>query len=127
MKANELRIGNLIHYIVDDDICVNKVDCQDIKYAYENNVVFNINHKPIELTEEWLVKLGFEIYGSTAYKTVKDYDFEFLKISNILTIMPPDGFSRGHEIDFPCAYLHQLQNLYFALTGEEIEIKQIQL
>jgi hypothetical protein len=27
-----------------------------------------------------------------------------------------------YENELPCEYLHQLQNLYFALTGEELEI-----
>lgn len=37
---------------------------------------------------------------------------------------PKSVFINGEdeEIEIPCEFLHQLQNLYFALTNEELEI-----
>jgi hypothetical protein len=76
----------------------------------------------IPLTEEWLVKLGF-------VKRDKVYKFPSVPIlhlskweSNIFLLTD----SRGKEILslIPLIkYVHQLQNIYFALTGEELDIK----
>jgi hypothetical protein len=33
------------------------------------------------------------------------------------------GNNNSHWLDIEIKYVHQLQNLYFALTGEELEIK----
>jgi hypothetical protein len=35
-----------------------------------------------------------------------------------------DNSIRAHigDYEFACQYLHQLQNLYFDLTGEELEV-----
>jgi hypothetical protein len=54
MKANELRIGN---YVYDTLGKVNKIDLEAITYVVKepHNQV-----KPIPLTEEWLLKFGFE-------------------------------------------------------------------
>jgi len=40
-----------------------------------------------------------------------------LRIGNLITYESADG------MDLNIKYVHQLQNLYFSLTGEELEIK----
>ena len=74
--------------------------------------------KPIPLTEEWLVKFGFE-NGTT----------QDLKVITNATITK-NGMREGvwnlylghNAIDVNFKYVHQLQNLYFALTGNELQI-----
>ena len=61
MKANELRIGNLIKWISSGDIEV--VEDIDTTKRYHNVNHVNISDAVgIELTEEWLLKSGFKYW-----------------------------------------------------------------
>ena len=71
------------------------------------------HYKPIQLTEEWLVKFGF------IKRTPTGYYFDMGRMS----INLPDFEYKNIRIDVKLKYVHQLQNLYFALTGEELTIK----
>jgi hypothetical protein len=74
-------------------------------------------HEPIPLTPEILEKAGFVYDKITHYK-------------NILMLAEGDNgfdvwvkhFGEGNRIN-AVKHLHQLQNLYFALTGEELNIE----
>lgn len=71
--------------------------------------------QPIPLTEEWLVKFGFEQYNNTNH-------YYYSNESYIVKINSEFGYL-FYSIDHkPIKYVHQLQNLYFSLTGEELEI-----
>jgi hypothetical protein len=122
IKANELRIGNLIKY---NDGGVFRVisihefglDVEDdIETAYTEYEKFS----PIPLTEEWLLKFGFE----------KDVAAFYLDINTVLFVSYNDDefvhLKSNHlETIASIKYVHQLQNLYFALTGEELTIKEV--
>ncbi len=128
MKASELRIGNLVDYNeggIFKVIGIHEfgIDCEDeieiIYMEYEN---FN----PIPLTEEWLLNLGFKEYKDFGYKTgcfdyIK-YGFSYLIDTKKIRIMHK-GNNMSHILQNKVHYVHQLQNLYFALTGEELTIK----
>lgn len=116
MKARELRIGNLVNYqTAEGDILVARIDWQDLKWISKA-------HSAIPLTEEWLLKFGFE-----------EYEFEdeiFGYVLNDFGYVNEFQFMIRIFIDFegiliqkPIKFVHQLQNLYFALTGEELTIK----
>jgi len=127
MKANELRIGNLVYYESENDynklekyLC--KIDGEDIhKIDREEN--YANSHKPIPLTEEWLLKFGFEKDGFD-WIIKLHYDTELIlnfgKYSNAVIQDNEDGDSIS--LHNP-KYVHQLQNLFFALTGKELTIK----
>jgi hypothetical protein len=122
MKANELRIGNIVGCdiqsvtvkAINDETCV----CHNGSgkpYVLHLEDLFGL-----KLTEEWLLKFGF-----TSNPYADCYDFNGIKIECDKT--------RG-RLELWCSnitgkimYLtsvHQLQNLYFALTGEELIIKE---
>ena len=74
--------------------------------------------RPIPLTEEWLIKFGFVRVGMLTMRLDKftcycEEDYT-------------DNFCLGdiELFDVVPKYVHQLQNLYFALTGEELTIKE---
>mgnify|MGYP003656513470 FL=1 len=71
--------------------------------------------KPIPLTEEWLVKFGFE------YDVLEEFYFEINDIRGQF-YEEENSFELDHYELANCYYVHQLQNLYFALTGQELEI-----
>lgn len=75
---------------------------------------------PVKLTEELLVKAGFEKYVIPAGKdtlTGKPYEEEVKWIREEINY--EDIFKQSWT---ELKYVHQLQNLYYALTGEELKI-----
>jgi hypothetical protein len=116
MKANELRIGNLVCFISDvgpePEYIETTVSILDIEHAIKQPEFFN----GIQLTEERLVRFGFELQVSELFHK-KGYDLEFVTDGYVEFYFGEYG---GYFIVLQ--YIHQLQNLYFALTGEELEI-----
>jgi len=122
MKVNELRIGNYVNAdLYNNDLILIESICS------KNEEIFNsttgeiplTSIKPIPLTEEWLLKFGFDLKKGTKYFH-KEFNRLYLDISN--PIYKHLGNVNGNlkEVE----YVHQLQNLYFALTNEELTIKQ---
>ena len=112
MKASELRIGNFVQL----NINITQVDVIDYNQIIATEFgLIELNYiKPIALTEEWLLKFGFE----------KDRNGYFLGILSF-SITKNNKFMiciNDSPIQTICNYVHQLQNLYFALTGEELII-----
>lgn len=119
MKANELRIGNYhLYHIVDkcadpqewDEIC--QIDAEDLVYLAKNK---GHNYKPIPITEEWLLKFGFHKINESYIKNA----FLFTNCNSIYKFL-----YKLSIIENELKYVHQLQNLYFALTGEELIIEK---
>lgn len=107
MKAEELRIGNYIIYQKEHII---KCDIKDIELS-------EIDREPIPLTEEILLKCGFEFFDNE--RIFNGFVIEDFHNGNYY-------FTSGEGIKLHekhIEYLHQLQNLYFSLTGEELNVK----
>lgn len=111
IKANELRIGNLVYA----EVGLPSLDIHQIKPKDIFDISLGlVRIYPIPLTEEWLVKAGFVVDGEGDYCKG---DFCFRWQFNALTLL----LDMGH-IKPPLMHLHQLQNLYFALAGQELTI-----
>ena len=118
MTANELRIGNYLQLEgISKPIRVSIIDTTQTSTKTK--------YKPIPLTEEWFLKFGFrrhweDFYNDVIYikKVTDDYtEFEWGVYPNELG----SGIQIKNSIKLK--YVHQLQNLYFALTGEELTLK----
>lgn len=131
MKASELRIGNLVT-VNDLFVTVHRIE-EDMFWATHRNLLFfsGAETKPIPLTEEWLLKLGLK-------KTTESdsYWMDFDIMHQLSIVLSPKGYfpilmeeAELASDDPQCVnlnlveHVHQLQNLYFALTGEELTIK----
>ena len=120
MKANELRIGTLVWNEIQG------VPCQvDLKIIRDQ--IYGPNYwQPIPLTEEWLIKFGFE--SANIYSNFKFQDIEISSSVRVIATNVRSNFYLDGEIPewmkIRLYYVHQLQNLYFALTGEELTITQ---
>ena len=131
MKAQELRIGNKIHWKSrKTDATIN--DRKDFNIVFESLEKYEDEFEPIPLTEEWLVKLGFENPPMKDYFTLylSDKDENEFGRQRIDYWFGEDDFSAAElcraGICFKrvkVKYVHQLQNLYFALTGTELTIQ----
>ena len=126
MKANELRLKNLILH---DGVAKEVIALADEDIVVKDFAGKPDSFEPIELTEEWLVKFGFRP-ESTWNKDEMSFNIS-LNNKNAISINPYDcsfcvGANEWTEWTFPMDifYVHQLQNLYFALTGEELTLQE---
>ncbi len=126
IKANELRIGNWVLNQNKNPVQVERCDFQFIK-GFDNID----DCEPIPLTEEILTRCGFMFGKETNINGLIQYDFWQTKnIPNMhRRLLYKDGEYILYISDKMVArayikYLHQLQNLYFALTGEELQYNQ---
>ena len=140
MTANELRIGNYLYYHIVDNLDerkewneINAVDAEDILDISDGR---GEDLGPIPLTEEWLIKFGFikNHKAFVTYERVLDYntsltlfkDHEDGVYSMVVILTQQLDEEDYQEIVLEnTSFVHQLQNLYFALTGKELKIKII--
>jgi len=113
MKASELRIGNYVYF--EDEL---------LKFDFEMGWNFDYI-KPIPLTEEWLLKFGFkkDLDGSFVFGLLSMFKDKRLKQNVYIYTESTQSLSDGQWVvinDLKLQYVHQLQNLYFALTNEEL-------
>ena len=117
MNSQELRIGNCLYDPEENEnILIEGVDifliqmghCRESKY------------EPITLTEQRLIDLGFVKYKATSYIINEKYIVEFLFDNPSFRILENEECS-----GFLCniKYVHQLQNLYFSLAQQELNIE----
>ena len=101
-----------------------------IKVEDEATVIFNPNMiKPIPLTEEWLLRFGFEVLnGSTVWANKKELNYDLSNehqiFKNEISISDFKFIYLNDNLISKIDYVHSLQNLYFSLTGEELETKK---
>lgn len=142
INPQDIRIGNIIY---SENSHVSKViglapyghevDCLDgcdivINEYYPDGEVScallsdSQESNPIRLTEEWVIKAGFKrgleynnrnVFYSTGHHSI---DLQ-LSGTDIKPYLLDGHLIRGL---MPVEYVHQLQNLYFALTGTELKI-----
>lgn len=115
MKQTELRLGNYITI----HGCLQEI----VELPLPENCT-DENTKPIPLTEEWLLKFGFDTHPSKH----ENRAFRKGKLEIVLSgnYMYPNGrtyYNSWCIIESQPKTVHQIQNLYFALTGEELTIK----
>jgi len=125
MKASELRIGNYVKFDNHEDEYYKVSGCDISELSDE---LIDLNASPIQLTEEWLLMFGF-------IRHHYDYANDVIYIKNIADNeidnaefewgVYPNELGSGIQIKNrkSLKYVHQLQNLYFALTGEELTFK----
>lgn len=139
MEASELRIGNYFYQKIrpgrcaPDELVIRQVkswaDGNYVNYSHLHTSVLDCEDiEPVPISPEILESCGFEKYGSyPIYKKRKakkegyHLQYEGLTISDV----NEDGqeFWTWATQGIDLKYLHQLQNLYFALTGTELEVK----
>jgi hypothetical protein len=129
IKTNELRIGNLVSqngffgYVYSIESALPKQEQRfsdkDLVTLFDNGMttvtIDEIN--PVPLTAEWLVKFGLNQSNSS-----ENYGSEKICVFNNLRSVNIHYSFYGCDYEFECPrYVHQLQNLYFALTGCELQ------
>lgn len=124
MKASSLRIGNLLMGSGDTPLIVTRIFNED-KVGTGKGDPYTVSGEspcllPIPLTEDWLLKFGFE--EKPKYSHPKYWKGNYFCNLNGEFYTNNESYE-GETLSTNIKYVHQLQNLYFALTGEELEIK----
>lgn len=111
IKASELRLGNACMMPSSNKVTfITAIDISDIQLGYKTRI-------PIPLTEEWLTILGFE-RDNRRYSPTK-----FLYQKYPITFYTGDKYIKlNGYYEYNIMYVHQLQNLFHVLTGEELII-----
>ena len=128
METRELKIGDYIYW---GGIVMKLSESHMVSLL--KNPKAKKYPKPIPLTEEWLLKFGFDLEDNDLYilvvKTSNKYRMDlWTRTERNLTIWL--SVSQGNDPDQTdtelkhIKHVHQLQNLYFALTEEELTIKE---
>ena len=129
MKASELRIGNVILFSngiqESKDVIVGRRFFSSASIEKEDND-FEVTsyYQGIKITQEWLLKLGFERKYHNEKPVWITQHYMFLDFSFHLDYKE-NGFVAFNA--FNCflkqvKYVHELQNLYFSLTESELPI-----
>lgn len=123
MRNNELRIGNLILFDK-NPVEVTGIQKSGLNFGKHGFAISILDwFQPIELTEDWLVRFGFTLNmdnfnWNAAIGENEIGDFQLaLRYSDRI----------GWFFQSKCTvikYVHQLQNLYFCITGEELKLKE---
>ena len=125
MEAKELRIGNYVGFIKHQHTTIIESMWEDLIGHSSGSERGIDDFEPIPLTEEWLLKFGFKEYDKRKNRFITDDGFEIEIQGKNYAYCIYDVESAPHLTHFigHCKYVHQLQNLYFALTNEELTIK----
>lgn len=123
MKAAELRIGNLLNPVVKGFVLNSEnhaVDYSTIGLVNGDVHSGEIKFIGIPLNKEWYEKLGFrrvdhiDGYSFWTLSKSRKNDCHIDIYDNKTTFM-------GYLVN-KCEYVHQVQNLYFSVKGEEIKL-----
>ena len=115
MKATELRIGNWVDYFG---------KAIEVEAHHFNTREMDEGFKPIPLTEEWFKKFGCkpEFYGGQG-----NIGYNVL-VKGLGRLFSHDGLiwhpsmALANFLKCELKYVHQFQNLYHTLKGEELEL-----
>lgn len=137
MKVSELRIGNYHEYLVEDRVderqqywTVGKIDWQDLKFLSEREEIHaeftpdtepKEHYRAIHITEEWLLKFGFKKHIDDIY-ILWSAEYGLFQISKRLPIGSYAVWVTGTLGCFK--YVHQLQNVFHALTNCELQLNE---
>jgi len=130
IAANELRIGNWVEY---DEFGICRIesinrDSALLAHGLFDTLIPNDLINPIAITPEILESNGFiqvkndilpywQIVCNGEDAVIEWHD------DNSILVGRKNECDKAFNSNYPIQYIHQLQNLYFALTGEELHIK----
>lgn len=117
MKANELRIGNLVL----NDGCLSEVigifeDQVKLRTKQKNEISAHLDLiKPILLTDNWMLHFGFNLFPWGFVKEINRVLIRFAK-------HPTERYwlEIGNGIVVDILFVNELQNLIFSLTRNEL-------
>ena len=127
IKENELRLNNLVMVNYKTDLLSKVTWIQEgsINVIFDrqpdlvNGIVCSVNDLiSIPLTEEWLIKFGFKKTWFGYENISTGIEIEPLENEDYTICINANEYHVGENFK----YVHQLQNIYTALTNKELEL-----
>lgn len=137
MKASELRIGNLVDCPKPDfgteygGPLLNSFAKRKIRplQLFDLSFIEEEEYKPVPITKEWLIRFGFAekaiagcdptYFWIEEQESGQQFELDWDNVAGIDLSYDGSNFS----LWFPhIKYVHQLQNMYFSLTGKELTL-----
>lgn len=135
MDKRELRIGNVVYDSLNQSydvvIGINNNDTVDFPFELNNDICFVDG---IKISGEILKKLGFIQHNPTEDYYTKTYndplDIGYIKMSmffanNRWTLSVILGEDSSMIMKKNIKYIHQIQNAFYLVTGQELEIDSL--
>lgn len=135
MEAKDLRIGNYVHGVVREEhmaitgiVFDEDYERYSLDTEYYNDLLTAFT--PIPLTEQWLEDFGFRTEKRDGYKffRVLEGESQWYNLSKCLPNLKSnkdwDFYVMNDEdvwVFRKIQYVHQLQNLFYALSGQELQ------
>lgn len=124
LKASDLRVGNKLLFLGDVVTFKNITEFREdgifwIKTFEPKIESKNFHFKPIPLTEEWLLKFGLK---KTHYNNEIIYDSGHQNSTYIIIDENSSSYFMWGAYLTSIKYVHELQNLYFALMKRELTV-----
>lgn len=126
IQAKELKLGNWVTHKIEGDM---QIDLSDFEHIHLHQAAIT-EYLPIELTTEWLTRFGFdEINGWTRFGIAIDMDGTYLCLDcdeeeNVFTTVSLYDVDENMAVYLrPLTYVHELQNLFYSLSDEELKLK----
>lgn len=116
VKVEELRSGNWINSVNAGEAFA--LPTTELFYIADNPE----GYEPIPLTEEWLVKFGWGKSDEHEFANNINPHFVFIFDTHFKRLrLEVDNNEASLDVPMPqIQHVHQLQNLYYALTGQEL-------
>lgn len=134
MRIQELRIGNLVECfgicevisIYENKIKVRRLSDSGERFVIEKVPIDSLSLKPIKITTEILIQLGFEKcngWDDIEFWREKEWEKQAGEYFDLVEM--DDGFEQPSCAK--CEFVHQLQNSYYQhwLNGTELSTKNL--
>lgn len=126
IQANELRIGNSIEAGEVEGIHFTERMIEVVKNKARSFIRMEFA-EPIPLTPEILEKCGAYPLGGKYFLNVNELIAIKINLEHGYCELSAGEYTEGESATIDhIKTLHQLQNIYFSLTGEELEIKELE-
>jgi hypothetical protein len=111
LDSHEIRLGNSYKIELGDGTYkIGIINLEDIENLLDDEI--DDFYQALEISEEWLISVGFKKCGLTG-------DSKCYSLNDIdIWIYSSDYITFGK---WELKYAHQLENLYFVMTGEELK------
>jgi hypothetical protein len=114
IRSNELRIGNRVMY---NNRMAKVISLHKAGQVYLNieGYVYIKNIYPVKLNKDLLLRYGFTEEPDGIFK------YKYRKLTEVFCTFNEFFFRYDGKFIASCKFLHDLQNIYFALYKEEIK------
>lgn len=122
MDAKSLRIGNIFSHHTHEGYCGDVfLRAEEIVMAQNDIAIFESRYCPYKITSQWLIDLGFEWIKEAGGYCLKDHIVYCMGEGDCVFNL---FCSNDKDCNVKFQYVYQLQNLWFAVTGEDLVMRR---